>query len=267
MSLDIDMHDLPVNESDPAPLLEATGLTVGYGAGAVVRNINLTLRKGEVVALLGPNGAGKSTTLLALAGELRPMGGSIVWHGAAGWKPLHKRAREGLAFILEDRSVFSRLTVAQNIAVSRQRAVSGSDVTTLFPELGPLADRRGGLLSGGEQRMLAVARALSGGSRVVLADELSLGLAPKTVGRLLRAIRAAADNGVGVLVVEQHIHRVLEIADRVYVMQGGQVRFAGTAAAARGQLDHIREQYLSSAASVAEMSDDAEHAISSERPE
>ena len=246
------MRDLSVNELEPATLLEATGLSVGYGAGAVVRNIDVTLRRGEVVALLGPNGAGKSTTLLALAGELRPMEGSIVWHGAPGWKPLHKRAREGLAFILEDRSVFSRLTVAQNVAVCRQRAASDQDVTALFPELGPLAHRRGGLLSGGEQRMLAVARALRSGSRVMLADELSLGLAPKTVERLLRAIRAAADDGLGALVVEQHVHRVLEIADRVYVLQGGRVRFAGTATAAREQLDHIRDQYLSSSANVVE---------------
>ena len=233
------------------PLLETSGLTVGYGAGAVVRDVDMIVRPGEVVALLGPNGAGKSTTLLALAGELRPMRGTIAWNGAVGWKPLHKRAREGLAFIPEDRSVFGRLTMAQNVAVSR-KPISCADVSMLFPELGPLANRRGGLLSGGEQRMLAVARALRSGSRLLLADELSLGLAPKTVGRLLRAFRTAADDGLGALVIEQHVHRVLEIADRVYVLQGGQVRFAGTAAAAGEQLDYIRDQYLSSAVSVAE---------------
>lgn len=232
-----------------ASLLEARGLSVGYGSGAVVRDLDLTVGPGEVVALLGPNGAGKSTTLLALAGELRPLAGVVSWKGSVSHAPLHRRARQGLAFIPEDRSVFSGLTVSQNSAVrwkASDRFVAGSTSSGMFPELVPLASRRAGLLSGGEQRMLAVDRALSGGCSLLLADELSLGLAPKTVGRILQALRTAASEGVGVLVVEQHVHRVLDIADRVCVMQGGRLRWSGSATQARQDMDSIRDQYLSS---------------------
>ena len=230
-------------------LLEARGLSVGYGSGAVVRDLDLSVEPGEVVALLGPNGAGKSTTLLALAGELRPLDGVVSWKGSVSHAPLHRRARQGLAFIPEDRSVFSGLTVLQNSAV-RWKATGGPGASStsagMFPELLPLASRRAGLLSGGEQRMLAVDRALGGRCSLLLADELSLGLAPKTVGRILQALRRAASNGVGILVVEQHVHRVLDIADRVYVMQGGRLRWSGSATQARQDMDSIRDQYLSS---------------------
>ena len=231
---------------DMPAMVEAHGLFLGYGSGAVVRDLNLVVRPGEVVALLGPNGAGKSTTLLALAGELAPMRGRVAWEGDSDSRHLDRRARRGLAFVPEDRSVFSGLTVSQNMAVNwKASATHRNGITTMFPELRPLGARRAGLLSGGEQRMLAVGQALSEGCRLLLADELSLGLAPKTVGRILRAIRAAADRGVGALIVEQHVHRALETADRVYVMEGGRIRFDGTTAEAVEQLDSIRDQYLS----------------------
>jgi branched-chain amino acid transport system ATP-binding protein len=229
------------------PLLEARDLCAGYGRVEVVRDVTLEVRPGEVVALLGANGAGKTTTLLTLAGELMPLGGQVLLKGSNASAPLYKRARGGMAFVTEERSVFPKLTTRQNLAVGRADVAKA---TSLFPELEPLMSRRGGLLSGGEQQMLSLARALARPTDLLLADELSLGLAPRIVGRLLRAVRAAADNGLGALLVEQHIHRVLEIADRVYLLHHGQVQFTGTASEARGSIDEIQATYLTSGTAV-----------------
>jgi ABC-type branched-subunit amino acid transport system ATPase component len=222
-------------------LLQARGLSAGYGAAQIVRNLDLEVGAGEIVALLGPNGAGKTTTLLTLAGELPAVGGEALWNGAPSTAPLHRRARDGMAFVTEERSVFMRLTVRQNLAVGR---CDIDRATALFSDLAPLMSRRAGLLSGGEQQMLTLARALSRPTKLLLADELSLGLAPRTVGRLLEAVRAAADAGMGALLVEQHVHRVLEIADRVYVLRHGQVEFSGTAKDARARLGEIEAHYF-----------------------
>ena len=225
-------------------LIACRGLTAGYGHGSAIRDIDLEVKAGEIVALLGPNGAGKTTTLLALTGVLPASRGDVSWLGSKTRSPLHRRAREGLAYVGEGRSVFQRLTTKQNLALARQgdpqRAVA------IFPELGDLSNRRGGLLSGGEQQMLTLARALTRPTRLLMADELSLGLAPRTVGRLLHEVRRAADDGMGALLVEQHVHRVLEIADRVYVLRQGTVQFAGSAEDARGRIDEIRGMYLTS---------------------
>jgi branched-chain amino acid transport system ATP-binding protein len=221
------------------PLLAASGLDAGYHGHPVVRNLDLVVRAGEVVALLGPNGAGKTTTLLALAGELAPLAGTVAFAGRTTRSPLHARARQGLAFVPEERSIFPQLTTAENIRVGRcdQRAV-----LELFPELEPLLPRKAGLLSGGEQQMLTLGRALARRPALLLADELSLGLAPLIVTRLLEAVRAAADrDGVGVLLVEQHVRRVLPMADRAYVMRGGRVVLQGVVADVAGKLE---EAYL-----------------------
>ena len=220
----------------PDLLLEARDMCAGYGGVEIVRNLSLKVFPGEVVALLGANGAGKTTTMLTLAGELKPLGGEILLKGLPTTAPLHKRARDGMAFVTEERSVFINLTTKQNLAVAHADI---SKATTIFPELEALLSRRGGLLSGGEQQMLTLGRALSRQTDLLLADELSLGLAPKTVGRLLRAVRAAADEGVGALLVEQHVHRVLEIADRVYLLHQGEIRFLGHGR--RGTCKHRRD--------------------------
>ena len=192
-------------------LLAADGLSAGYGDVSVIHDVDLTVDEGEIAVILGPNGAGKTTTMMALCGELAPTAGRVRWKGAVTTSPLHRRAREGLALITEERSVFMALTVAENLRVGR------ADRTALerFPELVPLLDRKAGLLSGGEQQILTVARALARNPRAVLADELSLGLAPMVVRRLLGALREAANRGIGVLIVEQHIHQALAIADKV----------------------------------------------------
>ena len=227
------------------PIIEAVDLSAGYSSGLAIRNVSLTVSPGEIVALLGANGAGKTTTLLSLAGELRPRSGEVMWQGSRQRRPLHKRAQDGLCYVPDDGGVFRGLTTRQNLALSRHH--DRDSALTVFPELRRLLDRRGGLLSGGEQRMLSVGRALSSHTKLLIADELSLGLAPLTVGVILRAIRQSADTGLGALIVEQHVHRVLEIADRVYVMQRGVITLAMTAREALANLSEIQAQYLSTA--------------------
>ena len=223
------------------PLVEAVGLHAGYGDVEIVRDLDLRVEAGEVVALLGPNGAGKTTTLLTLSGELAPLQGEVRFLSEATRDPLHVRARKGLAVVTQERAVLMDLTAAENLRVSRcdvDRAVA------LFPELEDHLGRRVGLLSGGQQQMLALARCLARESKLLLVDELSLGLAPKVVDRLLAAVRAAADDGLGVLLVEQHVHKALRIADRVLVMRRGSVQLEGTAADLRDRVDEIQHAYL-----------------------
>ena len=222
-------------------LISAQGLSAGYDGHAVVRNLSLEVRPGEILAILGPNGAGKTTTLLTLSGELPPVSGALKVDGRVTREPLHRRAARGLAFVTEERSVFMGLSVADNLRLGRcavDRAVQ------LFPELAPLMKRTAGLLSGGEQQMLTLARALSRPPRILLADELSLGLAPLVVARLLKAVREAADAGVGVVLVEQHVSQVMKIADVVCVLRQGEVVLSGTRDEAAGRLADIQASYF-----------------------
>jgi len=223
------------------PLLETKALTAGYGKVVVVRDVDLEIRAGEVVALLGPNGAGKSTTLLTLAGDLKPLGGSVSCLGLDGTTPLHRRARAGLALVTDSKTVLTTLTVADNMRVF---GTTPDAVVALFPELEPHLRRKVALLSGGQQQMLALGLALSRDPAVVLADELSMGLAPMIVDRLFSALRDAADRGAGVLLVEQHVHKAMAIADRIVVMDRGRIGISGTADELRQQVDAIQSSYL-----------------------
>ncbi|MFC5746546.1 ABC transporter ATP-binding protein [Actinomadura rugatobispora] len=222
-------------------LLKVEGLAAGYSGVDVVREIDLHIGKGEVVALLGPNGAGKTTTLLALAGVLTPTSGQILYRDLPLRGTLHQRARRGISYISEQGSVFSRLTTLANL---RLGAGSVGDALALFPELEPLLKRPGGLLSGGEQRMLALARSLAGKPELLLVDELSLGLAPLIVRRLLERIRAAADAGTAVLIVEQHASQVLSVSDRGYVLSRGRLSASGTGAELLASSGALRSAYL-----------------------
>lgn len=223
-------------------VLRAENVDAGYGKVPVLRDLNIEVRPGEIVGLLGPNGAGKTTTLLTLAGEKTPTKGKVYFDGKPTTAPLHRRARGGLAYVTEERSVFMGLSTRDNLRVGRCEA---AEVFEMFPELEPLAHRRAGLLSGGEQQILTVARALARKPKAILADEMSLGLAPLIVTRLLGALRTAADRGVGVLLVEQHVRQVLKTADRVYVLRRGEVVLEGTAEEMRRNLGELEASYLS----------------------
>jgi sulfate-transporting ATPase len=230
-------------------LLEARTMSAGYGAVPVVHGLDLELHPGEIVALLGANGAGKSTTLFTLSGLIKPLGGELFWKGAPARGSLHQRCRDGLAYVTEERSVFMNLSARENLRVGR---CDRDYAVQLFPELTDHLDRRAGLLSGGQQQILTLARALARRPDALLADELSLGLAPIVVGRLLQALRAAADNGLGVLLVEQHVRKALAIADRVLVLRRGRVVYRGTAAEANANIDQIEATYLAAATSETE---------------
>ena len=208
-----------------AAQLELADVSAGYDGAAVIRSIDLALVPGEVVALLGPNGAGKTTMLRVISGLVPPMRGTVHALGAdvAKTSP-QKLVRLGVSHVAEGRSVFFGLTVDEHFRLRRGGFKSESDVMGYFPALSELRGRRVGLLSGGEQQMLALACALARQPKLLLVDELSLGLAPKVVEQLLPVIRRyATDTGASVLLVEQHVHLALEIADRAIALSHGDI--------------------------------------------
>jgi branched-chain amino acid transport system ATP-binding protein len=224
-------------------LLETRSLKAGYLSREVVRAVNLRVERGEVVCLLGPNGAGKTTTLMTIAGELAPVDGIVLFQNVPTFTPMYQRVRGGIGLVTEERLVFTKLSARDNLRVG---GGSVDDALALFPELEARLSVRGGMLSGGEQQMLALARALSKKPSLLLADELSLGLAPKIVDRLLGAVRTAADErGTGALIVEQHARKALRYSDRMYLMARGQIQLELPADEAIERLDEIEAAYLS----------------------
>jgi branched-chain amino acid transport system ATP-binding protein len=233
-------------------LLTVESLAVSYGDSRVLNDVTFAIEEGEVVALVGANGAGKTTLLRALTGLSAPRAGSIRFAGQSmGNVPPYERARLGIAMVPEGRRLFQGLTVRQNLELgsraSPERARKGKDlafVFELFPELLRLQNRISGLLSGGEQQMCAIGRALMAGPKLLLIDEMSLGLAPVIVERIAGVIRAInRDRGISVLLVEQDVGLALEIATRGYVLDTGRIVIDG-AASELLERDDIRAAYL-----------------------
>jgi branched-chain amino acid transport system ATP-binding protein len=222
--------------------LVVEALCAGYEGIPAVRDVSFTCEPGEVLSILGPNGAGKTTTLLAIAGPLRPLSGSVQMFGTdLTGRPTHAIARHGLILVPDDRGVFPTLTVAEHLDLARRSAparrsgvqpVDRKEVLGRFPALEPLLNRQCGLLSGGEQQMLAIAKALMMAPSVLLVDELSLGLAPMIVQALIPTLsQLARDSGMALVLVEQHFELARALSTNPLVMNHGNVVASGPAAA------------------------------------
>ncbi|MCK9917736.1 ABC transporter ATP-binding protein [Microbacteriaceae bacterium K1510] len=233
---------------DDAPVLVVKNAHVAYGSIAALHGVSLDVRKGETVALIGANGAGKSTTLRAISGLLPVRSGSVHWEG----KPIANLASDrilaaGIAHCPEERHVWPQMTVAENVSLGAYLCSSKAEVQRRmaiafhrFPRLKERAHQLAGTLSGGEQQMLAIARALMSEPRLLMLDEPSLGLSPKMAEEVLEIIRSINAHGVTVLLVEQNIHNALSIADRAYVVETGRVTASRVAAELRDDPELLR---------------------------
>jgi branched-chain amino acid transport system ATP-binding protein len=233
------------------PMLEIRDLNVHYGAIHALHGINVTVEQGQIVTLIGSNGAGKSTTLRTVSGLLRPSSGSVLFEGKAiSSTPPHQIVRMGLAQAPEGRGIFANLTVDENLEMGaftrrdhdqikkdRERALE------LFPRVRERLKQNAGTLSGGEQQMLAIARALMARPRLLLLDEPSLGLAPQIVQTIFRIIREINASGTTILLVEQNAHMALEVAHKGYVLEVGRIAMSDTAANL-AKSDEVRKAYL-----------------------
>jgi len=232
-------------------LLSLEGLQVAYGGIRAVKGIDLHVEQGELVCLIGANGAGKTTTLKAITGLVPPASGRILYDGdELSGRRVHDIARRGLALVPEGRGVFAQLTIEENLAMGayarKDRGAIAADVErafTLFPRLKERRKQTAGTLSGGEQQMLAIARAMMSRPKLLLLDEPSMGLAPLMVERIFEVIRAIASEGVTMLLVEQNARLALEASHRGYVLEGGLVALEGESKSLLGD-PKIRQAYL-----------------------
>jgi len=230
-------------------ILSVEKINTFYGDSHILFDVDMSIAEGEVVSLLGRNGAGKTTTLRSIMGLTPPREGSVCWLGeeVQRLKP-HEIARKGVGFVPEDRRIFSRLSVEENLEIGAFKLEGPSGWTLeriygLFPKLEQLKAHKGNELSGGEQQMLAIARALMGAPRLVLLDEPSEGLAPaivKDVGEMIGTLR---DEGIAVLLVEQNTRFACRLSDRVYIIDNGRVRFGGTVAQLEAD-EELKSRYL-----------------------
>jgi branched-chain amino acid transport system ATP-binding protein len=237
--------------------LRVEDLDVPRGERPVLRGVTLDIPPGEITTLLGPNGAGKSTLVLAIGGMLRPTGGSITINGNDVTRAKPERVRAaGIAVVPEGRRLLPSLTVEDNLKVatfslpSDEAAAGVHHAMELFPELQRRFDTTARSLSGGEQQMLVLAQALATKPKVIVVDELSLGLAPVIVKRLMPAMAAVAESGTGVLLIEQFAHVALTLATRAYVIEGGRIKYSGTAAELRDNPNVLHSAYMLGAATA-----------------
>ena len=212
-------------------MLELRNITAGYGSHTVLRDVSLVIPDNAVVALLGPNGAGKTTLLRVASGLLKPSAGRILVDGvdATGWPP-HRLSQAGVCHVPEGRGIFRALSVKDNIRLQAKEGFEAdptSAVAEAFPRLGERLAQRAGTMSGGEQQMLALARAYIAGAKTVLLDEVSMGLAPKIIDEIFEYLHRLASQGAALLLVEQYVARALELADFVYILNKGRVQFVG----------------------------------------
>jgi branched-chain amino acid transport system ATP-binding protein len=238
--------------AEATAVLDVHALSAGYLGTPVVRDLSLHVNSGEVVALFGPNGAGKTTTLSAIAGLIAPLDGTVRFAGRdATGRPAHRLARDGVSLVPEGRALFFGLTVREHLklAARPRDRLPEAELLELLPELRKCLGRKAGVLSGGEQQMLAVGRALVTRPRLLLVDEMSLGLAPVIVERMMPVLRRVAEDlGAAVLFVEQHVALALEVADRAYVLNHGQPVLQGSAAELRENPELLKSSYLGEAA-------------------
>jgi len=236
---------------DAPSMLELRGITAGYGQFTALWDVSLRVAAGEAVAVVGPNGAGKTTLLRVISGVIAPRSGELVFEGTAlGGRPAHEIVAHGIAHVPEGRRLFPALTVADNLrmgaflpAARKSYGESLARVFTHFPILAERQRQRAGSLSGGEQQMLAIGRALMSRPRLILFDEPSMGLAPVMVLRLFDLIRRVREDGYTILVVEQNVRQVLKLADRAYLLEVGRVRMEGRADEL-GEQDFVRKAYV-----------------------
>jgi branched-chain amino acid transport system ATP-binding protein len=238
-----------------APLLSIEDLHVSYGDAQALFGVDLTLAQGEVVAVLGPNGAGKSTLAGAVSGLNRPIGGRVLFGGEdiSGW-PAHRISRVGLAHIPEGRGIFPALSVMDNlrmrllrVGTPKEREDAIGQAFEMFPVLGERRRQLAGTLSGGEQQMLALAPVLAAPPRLLIADELSLGLAPKLVDQIFVTLDQARSRGVTILLIEQFVHRALAFADRAVILRRGRIGWEGDTADAGAE---VLARYISETAAA-----------------
>jgi len=228
-----------------APLLEVREIHTAYGLSRVLFGVSIDVTAGECVCLLGRNGVGKSTTMRSIMGLSPPQSGRVRFKDTdiTGWEP-YRVARAGVGFVPEDRRIFAELTVWENLDVAqRSGSWTAERVFDLFPTLRELTGRNGGFLSGGEQQMLTIARTLMGNPTLLLLDEPSEGLAPLVVDHLGEQIARLKSEGLTILLAEQNVEFALRLADRVYVLEKGAVRFSGSAGALRDD-DALRHELL-----------------------
>jgi branched-chain amino acid transport system ATP-binding protein len=232
------------------PQLEVDGIHTSYGLSQVLFGVTFSVEPGQVVALIGRNGVGKTTTMRSVIGLTPPRRGRVSFEGKdiTGW-PAYRIAKLGIGFVPEERRIFPDLTVWENLDIARQPATDGSEawdeerVFALFPDLRDIQQRAGGVLSGGQQQMLTIARCLMGNPRLVLLDEPSEGLAPRVVELLRDQVKLLKETGISLVLAEQNLAFVLYLSDFCHIMEKGEIKYSGTPAELRSNQE-ILEQYL-----------------------